>query len=230
MALAVRFFLGRYEMVYNEHGSFLVGIDWVDQRVGLPMQWLMIGACFAAAILVWMRRWITAAAMALALVVAFVVPAAVSALYVRPNEISLERPYIRTHIHATRSAYGIEQRVSEVEFAAQPEAPIDLAANKPLLDNVRLWEWRPFHDTVTQRQALRTYYTFNDSDVDRYMIDGQYRQVLLAPREFDIRQLPDAVSNWINPAFIYTHGYGLVLSEVIRGAFPVLNHRRFFCE
>jgi hypothetical protein len=214
MAMAVRFFLGRYEMVYNEHGSFLVGIDWVDERVGLPMQWLMIGACFAASILVWMRRWITAAAMALALLVAFVVPAAVSALYVRPNEISLERPYIRTHIHATRSAYGIEQRVTETEFAAQPEAPIDVAANKPLLDNVRLWEWRPFHDTITQRQALRTYYTFNDSDVDRYMIDGQYRQVLLAPRELDVRQLPDAVSNWINPAFIYTHGYGLVLSEV----------------
>ena len=214
MALALRFFLGRYEMVYNEHGSFLVGIDWVDERVGLPMQWLMILACFAAAVLVWMRRWIAAACMALALVVAFVVPAAVSALYVRPNEISLERPYIQTHIHATRSAYGIEQRVTEIEFAAQPEAPIDVAANKPLLDNVRLWEWRAFHDTITQRQALRTYYTFHDSDVDRYMIDGQYRQVLLAPRELDMRQLPDAVSNWINPAFIYTHGYGLVLAEV----------------
>jgi hypothetical protein len=214
MALAVRFFLGRYEMVYNEHGSFLVGIDWVDERVGLPMQWLMILGCFAASVLVMMRRWILAASMALVLVVAFLVPAAVSALYVKPNEISLERPYIRTHIHATRSAYGIEQRVTETEFAAQPDAPIDVAANKGLLDNVRLWDWRPFHDTITQRQALRTYYTFNDSDVDRYMIDGQYRQVLLAPRELDVRQLPDAVSNWINPAFIYTHGYGLVLSEV----------------
>ena len=45
--------------------------------------------------------------------------------------------------------------------------------NKPLLDNVRLWDWRAFHDTVTQLQALRQYYVFADTDVDRYMIDGQ---------------------------------------------------------
>jgi uncharacterized membrane protein (UPF0182 family) len=216
VALAVRFYLGRYEMVYNEHGSFLVGIDYVDQNIGLPLQWLLIVGALAAAVFAWMRRWILAASMAAVLVISFIVPAAVSALYVRPNEISLERPYIQQHIHATRSAFGLEQNVKEVEFAAQPDAPIDVAANKPLLDNVRLWEWRPFHDTIMQRQALRTYYTFHDSDVDRYTIDGQYRQVLLSPRELDISQLPDARANWINPAFIYTHGYGLVLAPVAK--------------
>ncbi|MBZ5583905.1 MAG: UPF0182 family protein [Acidobacteriia bacterium] len=216
LAFALQFFLGRYEMVYNQHGTFLVGIDYVDEKIGLPLQWLVIAACLAATVLVWMRRWMLAASMAIALVIAFIAPRAVSALYVRPNEISLERPYIQTHIHATRSAYGIEQKVKEVDFPAQPEAPIDTAAHKPLLDNVRLWDWNAFHPTITQLQALRTYYVFNDSDVDRYTIDGQYRQVLLSPRELDVRQLPDAANNWINPAFIYTHGYGLVLSEVAK--------------
>jgi uncharacterized protein len=214
LALAVRFFLGRYEMVYNDHGSFLVGMDYVDQKVGLPLQWLLVAGSVAAAALVLMRRWIWAASMAVALVVSFLAPRLVSALYVKPNEISLERPYIQTHIQATRAAYGLEQKVQEVDFPAQPDAPIDVNQHRPLLDNVRLWEWKAFHDTITQRQALRTYYTFHDSDVDRYAIDGQYRQVLLAPRELDISQLPDARANWINPAFVYTHGYGLVLSEV----------------
>ncbi|MBZ5724607.1 MAG: UPF0182 family protein [Acidobacteriia bacterium] len=214
LALAARFFLGRYEMVYNEHGTFLVGIDYVDLNIGLPLQWLLIVACLAAAGLVWMGRWFLAAAMALALVISFVAPRAVSAFYVRPNEISLQRPYIDTHIHATRSAYGLEQRVREVEFKAQPEAPIDVAHNRPTLDNVRLWDWSAFKATITQIQALRPYYVFNDSDVDRYTIDGQYRQVLLSPRELDLSQLPAARANWINPAFIYTHGYGLVLAEV----------------
>jgi len=214
LAMAVRFYLGRYEMVYNDHGSFLVGVDWVDQNVGLPLQWLLVAGSIAAAALVWMRRWILAASMAVVLLISFLAPRLVSALYVRPNEISLERPYIQQHIHATRSAFGLEQNVSEVDFPAQPDAPIDVAQHKPLLDNVRLWEWRPYHDTITQRQALRTYYTFHDSDVDRYTIDGQYKQVLVSPRELDISQLPDARANWINPAFIYTHGYGLVLSEV----------------
>src|SRR5277367_6633570 len=149
-----------------------------------------------------------------ALVIAFLVPAVVSSLYVKPNEISLERPYIDRHIHATRSAYGMEKRVKEVEFKAHPEARIDVSKHKNLLDNVRLWDWRAFHDTITQIQALRPYYTFFDSDIDRYTINGQLRQVLLSPRELDIRQLPDARTRWINPHFIYTHGYGLVLAEV----------------
>ena len=68
----------------------------------------------------------------------------------------------------------------EGTLEASPEIPIDYAQHKPLLDNVRLWDWRAFHDTITQLQALRTYYVFADTDVDRYTIDGQYRQVLLA--------------------------------------------------
>ena len=214
LALALRYFLGRYEMVYNEHGTFLVGVDYVDQNIGLPLQWLLIAACLAAAVLVTMGRWMLAAFMALALVVEFVVPRAVAALYVRPNEISLEQPYIVSHIHATRSAYGLEQHSREVEFKAQPDAPIDAAQHKATLDNVRLWDTRAFHDTVTQIQALRPYYAFQDIDVERYTIDGQYKQVLLAPRELDVSQLPAGARNFINSAFIYTHGYGMVLAPV----------------
>ncbi|HXS96737.1 MAG TPA: UPF0182 family protein [Candidatus Limnocylindrales bacterium] len=226
LALALRFFLARFEMVYNEHGTFLVGVDYVDQYIGLPLQWLVIAACIAAAVLVWMRRWVLAAFMGVALIVAFVLPPIVSALYVKPNEISLERPYIDTHIHSTRSAFGLEQQVKEIDFHADPDGVIDVSQHRPLLDNVRLWDFQPYHDTITQRQALRTYYVFHDSDVDRYTIDGQYKQVLLSPRELDIRQLPDARANWINPAFIYTHGYGLVLSEVSKmtsDGLPVLS-------
>ena len=225
LAVALRFFLARYEMVYNEHGTFLVGIDYVDQKIGIPLQWLVIFACLAAAALVWMGRWVLAGSMALSLVIAFIVPKAVAALYVGPNEISLERPYIDAHIHATRSAYGLEQHVREVEFKAQNGGPINVERNRGLLDNVRLWDWRAFHDTITQIQALRPYYVFAGADVDRYTIDGQYRQVLLSPRELDLSQLPAARANWINPAFIYTHGYGLVMasaSEITPDGLPVL--------
>ncbi|MBS1857177.1 MAG: UPF0182 family protein, partial [Acidobacteria bacterium] len=225
LTLALRYYFDRFQMVYNEHGTFLVGVDYVDQHIGLPLQWLLILACIAAAILVWMGRLLLAGSMATALVIAFVAPRMVSALYVRPNEISLQRPYIDDHIHATRSAYGLERRVKEVEFKAQADAPVDAAANRPLLDNVRLWDWRAFHETVTQIQALRPYYVFHDTDVDRYTIDGQYRQVMVSPRELDLSQLPAARANWINPAFIYTHGYGLVLapvSQITPDGLPVL--------
>ena len=159
LAMALRFFLARYQMVYNQHGSFLVGIDYVDQNIGIPMQWLLIFACLAAAVLVLLGRWIWAAWMAVSLVIAFVAPRAVAAFYVTPNEISLQRPYIETHIHATRSAYGLEKHTKEIEYPVHPEAYIDVTRNRPLLDNVRLWETEAFRETITQRQALRTYYT-----------------------------------------------------------------------
>ena len=225
LTLALRYYLERFEMVYNEHGTFLVGVDYVDQNIGLPLQWLLIAACIAAAVFVWMGRLLLAGSMAVALLIAFAAPQLVSALYVRPNEISLQRPYIDTHIKATRSAFGLAGSVKEIEFPAHQDAPIDVPANRPLLDNIRLWDWRAFHETVTQIQALRPYYVFNDTDVDRYTIDGQYRQVLLSPRELDLTQLPAARANWINPAFIYTHGYGLVLapvSQITADGLPVL--------
>src|ERR1700683_4225372 len=156
LALALRFFLGRYEMVYDDHG-FMVGIDYVDLNFALPLQWLAILACLAADVLVWLRRWILAASMAISLVVLFAVPRLVDSLYVRPNEISIQRPFIGTHIHATRSAYGLEQRMTETEFTVHPNAPIDPALYKGTLDNVRLWDVGAFHSTITQIKELRPY-------------------------------------------------------------------------
>jgi hypothetical protein len=155
-----------------------------------------------------------AAFMAISLVLSFVVPRLVNSLYVRPNEISIQRPYIDTHIHATRSAYGLEKHMREGEFKVHTEAPIDPTLHKSIIDNVRLWDWHAFHDTITQIQALRPYYVFSDTDVDRYTIDGAYREVMLTPRELDINQLPGASKSWINPHFVYTHGYGVVLAPV----------------
>ena len=219
VALAARYYLARFEMVWNQH-RFMVGVDYTDDHFALPLYWLMIAALLAGAGLVMFRRWVaTAAVVGGGLVLLFVIPNIAGALYVKPNEISLERPYIQTHIEATRAAYGLAaatgKGVREIEMHTDPNASIDVSKHKALLDNVRLWDWKPFHDTVTQMQALRPYYAFHEPpDVDRYTIDGQYRQVLLSSRELDINQLPGTQSSWINPHFIYTHGYGLVLAEV----------------
>src|SRR6185369_10935752 len=74
LALALRFFLGRYEMVWNDHG-FMTGVDYVDEKIALPLQWLSIAACVIAAVLVWAKRWLLAGILPLALFIQFVVPA-----------------------------------------------------------------------------------------------------------------------------------------------------------
>ena len=219
VALAARYYLARFEMVWNQH-RFMVGVDYTDDHFALPLYWVVIAALLIGAGLVMVRRWIpTAIVVGGSLLLLWIVPNVAGALYVKPNEISLERPYIQTHIEATRAAYGLTanagKTVREIEMRTDATATIDTSKHRPLLDNVRLWDWKPFHDTVTQMQALRPYYAFHEPpDVDRYMIDGQYRQVLLSSRELDITQLPGTQSSWINPHFIYTHGYGLVLAEV----------------
>jgi uncharacterized membrane protein (UPF0182 family) len=199
-------------------------VDYVAERIALPLQWLLIAACLLGVVFAAAGRWKIVALLAASFVIRVAVPPLVSAVYVKPNEISIQRPYIQTHIHATRSAYGLEKRTRETEFEARLSAKIDVASHKPLFDNVRLWDWRAFHDTVTQIQALRPYYVFADTDVDRYVIDGQLRQVLLTPRELDIRQLVGA-QGWINSHFIYTHGYGMVMAEanqITADGLPVL--------
>jgi uncharacterized membrane protein (UPF0182 family) len=214
-AVAWGVYLGRYELLTGEHG-FMTGLDYVDEHIGLPLRWLLIAALALGAAGILAGRVVALALPAAAWALLTVVPGAVNALYVRPNEITLQRPYVERHIAATRSAFGLSERVKEAEYPARMETRIDVARHKPLFDNVRLWDWRAFHDTTTQIQALRPYYVFNDSDVDRYTIDGRVQQVLLSPRELDIRQLADARTRWINPHFIYTHGYGLVMAEANR--------------
>ncbi|MBI3210474.1 MAG: UPF0182 family protein, partial [Candidatus Solibacter usitatus] len=214
ITFAAERFLDRYDLLTGDHG-FMVGVDYIDEHIKLPLRWLTIAATLASIGLVITSKWrVMAISLVAVILVEKLVPTVVHGVYVRPNEISLEKPYIQRHIAATRSAFTLDRRAKEFEHKARLDARIDPNKNKAIFDNVRLWDWRAFHDTVTQIQALRPYYVFHGTDVDRYQLDGELRQVLLTPRELDVRQLPpDARSRWMNPHFIYTHGYGMVLAE-----------------
>ncbi len=215
VALAIKIFFDRYTLLLDDHGQYLVGVDWLADHMIIPLQWMLILGALAAAGLVVLRRGKLALLLLLLLPVRFLLPALVGALYVRPNELALERPYIQHHIDATRSAYGLNTRVKETSVEATPETPIDYGKHQAVLDNVRLWDWRAFHDTISQIQPLRPY-VYMDTDVDRYNIEGRLRQVLIAPRELDIRQLGSASGRWINTHLMYTHGYGIVMAEANR--------------
>ena len=215
IALAAEFWIGRFDYLFSDHGNLMSGVDYVQQNIELPMQAVKAFAALLAAALVLAGRKRLAIACAAVLIVDWALPPLVNALYVKPNELALERPFLARHIEATRAAYGIDRHAHETEFSAQKEGRIDFAKNRPMLDNVRLWDWRAFHDTLSQSQPLRPY-TYADTDVDRYTIDGKLRQVLLAPRELDLNQLGDARHLWVNSALTFTHGYGLVLAEASR--------------
>src|SRR5205807_2135689 len=93
------------------------------------------------------------------------------------------------------------------------DAAYALDANRPTLDNLRRWDYHALQATLRQVQEIRTYYDFNDVDIDRYPVGGQTRQMMVAPRELDGSKLPaSSRGNWINERLIYTHGYGVTMN------------------
>jgi hypothetical protein len=217
VAAAAWFFLGRYQLLMNQH-PFMTGVDYVDENITLPLRWLVIAAFLVSVPLVWAQRFkLALGVVAASLIANAVVPTVVSSIYVKPNELSLQRPYIERHIAATSEAFGISKRARELEFPTSPIEHLAAETDQTLVDNIRLWDWRAFKDTITQIQALRPYYRFNDIDIDRYTIDGKIKQVLLSAREVDVNQLPgETRASWPIRSLSYTHGYGVVMSEVNR--------------
>ena len=96
----------------------------------------------------------------------------------QPNELERERPYIENNIEFTREAYGLN-RIVEQEHPGEPAVTLEELVGNPLtVRNFRLWDPEPLLITYNQVQSIRLYYDILDADVDRYYVDGEYRQVM----------------------------------------------------
>ena len=141
-------------------------------------------------------------------------PSLIQKFQVVPNEVVAETPYLEKNIKYTRLAYGLTQ-MEEQEFPTEENLTAkDLQKNNLTIKNIRLWNHGPLLQTYSQLQEMRTYYKFTGVDNDRYTINGEYRQVMLSPREISYPALPSRT--WVNEHLTYTHGYGVVLGPVNR--------------
>lgn len=229
---AVGYRLDVYDLVYSTRGM-IYGAGYTDVKViALGCNVLTIVAVAAAvAVLVdaatrRLRFLLPSVVGLIAVSVVFsgIIPGIVERFLVKPNQAQLEAPYIENHIQMTRAAYGLTDLL-EVTFPASEDlTAADLDNNDDVISNVRLWDWRPLLDIYAQTQSSKAYYEFDEVDVDRYVIDGRYRQVMLSGREMNPERVPGEARNWINRHLVYTHGYGLVMSyatEISDEGFPV---------
>ncbi len=137
-------------------------------------------------------------------------PAFVQRFQVTPNEPEREAPFIERNIEATKRAFDLEGiKISDFD-PNDSLTEADVERNRGTIDNVRVWDPAVLHPTYQRRQAVRTYYEFDDVDIDRYTLEGRLRQVMLAPREVDPTKLEAGAQNWANTRLAYTHGYGLI--------------------
>jgi uncharacterized protein len=233
LAFGANRFLARYHLVVDGHSKVVAGASYVDVNFWIPAYDLIVACWLAAAfvlilasVMPQVRAWLLMrrahwlgplAALAVLFVGAFAVPAVIEAIYVGPNQITLELPYLIRSIAGTRQAYNLAgPSIEEREFSVsrEPLAAADLAKDASTLQDARIWDWRALEPQLQQIQGLRPYYSFSSVDIDRYDIDGAERQVMITARELDVTRLPEPAKVWVNLALKYTHGYGVVAVPV----------------
>jgi uncharacterized protein len=219
---ALRAYLVRLpDLLYSTTGPF-VGASYSDLHAKLTgIRLAGVAALAGCALVVWGARSHqlarnTLLAIAIYVGVSFVgvtlYPTLVQRLVVAPNELVKETIPLKHHIAATRRAWGLDQVAIRDLSGEARLTEREIRANRATIDNVRLWDRDPLLQTFGQIQEIRTYYDFVSVDDDRYWIDGQYRQVLLSPRELNSASLP--TRTFINERLTFTHGMGLTLGPV----------------
>ncbi|MEK7452644.1 MAG: UPF0182 family protein [Patescibacteria group bacterium] len=228
--IAIGIYLSLFSLLTSQSG-LIFGATYTDATIRIPLLWISFGVVLfaVASLFIWIWRGslaLFAGSIFLYILVGIasvIIPSLVQKLSVTPNEIVKETPFIKNNIDATRQAFALNE-IEEREISVdKPITSADITANNLTIKNVRLWDRNPLLSTFSQIQEIRTYYEFVEVDDDRYIIDGEIRQVMLSLRELASASLPNR--NWINERLTFTHGYGVAagpVNQVTPEGLPVL--------
>ncbi len=219
---AVGYYLDRYELLSSQRNPLFTGASYTDLNAVLPAKIILMCiavicavAFFVGAVL--RNLQLPAIATALLVLSSILVgaawPAMLEQFVVRPNANEREAPSIQRNIVATREAYGITDRqVEYIEYSGRSEAsPAGVRADTTTIPNIRLLDPNVLSETFTQLQQRENFYGFPEKlDVDRYTVNGQKRDYIVAVRELESASLAANQRNWINQHLTFTHGNGFV--------------------
>ena len=227
LLLASIHLLGRYHTLLSNQvnmfqKSVVHGLSYTDHIINVPKSYVLAGA--AIILTIWtvvalFRGKIYTAIKPLVIYLGIFILSQAAAIVVQsfvvsPNEFAKEEPFLQHNLDLTRISYGLD----EIEVKENPgNVSLDremVERNQLTIDNIRLNDARPLIDIYNQLQTFRTYYRFNDIDIDRYKIDGEYEQVFIGARELSTVDLPEQAQTWVNRNLRYTHGYGVAMSHV----------------
>jgi uncharacterized membrane protein (UPF0182 family) len=221
---AVAYYLDRYELLYSRRNQTFTGATYTDLNAVMPAKLILMFIsviCAAAFFVAVFRRNLQLPAIAVVLLILSSVlvgaawPAVLQQFVVVPNANVREAPSIERNIQATRQAYGLTpDKVTTVPYVGTSEAtPAEVGADRDTIPNIRLLDPSKIGDTFTQFQQRRNFYGFPENlDIDRYTVNGQTQDYIVAARELNSDGLVNNQQDWINRHLVYTHGNGLVLA------------------
>ncbi len=213
------YWLDRFDLT-SQTGGLITGMTYTRDNAVLPSKNILIFIAVICALLffaniirrTWLLPGVGLALFAIsAVLLGGVWPGLMQRFQVKPDEPDKEAPYIAKNIAATRAAFGLEDTTVSTYQAQTQLSQQQLSTDAASLPGIRLVDPQLVSDTFEQLQQVRGYYTVPSVlDVDRYPINGQDRDVVIAAREMSLDGLPDAQKNWANEKTVYTHGYGLI--------------------
>jgi uncharacterized protein len=216
---AFAYYLDRYGLAFSDRG-YVQGPHFTDVNAVLPAKNILIGIAVICALLffaniVVRNIMLPAGALGLLVVSSIVIggvyPAYTQQFRVSPNEVEREEPFIQRNIEATRAAYDIDD-AEIVDYRASQDADVDeLETQAGRVETARLLDPNQIAPTFEQLRRLTFYFGVTDSlDIDRYEVDGELQDFVVAAREVDITNLTGAQRSWIRERLAYTHGNGLI--------------------
>ena len=217
--LGVNFFLRQFDLLHAHTGA-VYGAGYTDVNVTLWMLRILCVLSVLSAIMfvVHMKKKNYKKLFSLPVLMIIIGLVGSGSAYliqnfvVSPDEINKESEYLARNIEYTQYAYQLDD-VDVKPFAADNTLTYkDINENTETINNIRINDFDPAQQFYNQTQSIRQYYTFNDVDVDRYMINGKYTQTFLTAREIDESKRGN--DSWLNSHIKYTHGYGVALSRV----------------
>lgn len=218
LLLAANYWFDRYAILTTQ-GERFAGAGYADINSVVPAKAILAGVAVLVAVLFvltairgnWRLPAIGVGLMVVsAIAIGGIYPAIVERFQVKPNAQELEAEYIQRNIDATRKAFGIND-VAEQEYDAKTTATAGaLREDSETTASIRLLDPSIVSPSFKQLQQNKQYYDFADTlSVDRYDIEGEKRDTVIAVRELNLAGVGDDQRNWVNDHTVYTHGYGV---------------------
>ena len=221
LVVAASAYVGKYDLLY-QHNGYVWGAGYTDINARIPIAYIStgLGVLLSVALLanaVLRRLWLPVVVLAIWIVfgiLSAIYAQAIERLVVAPQQFTRESQYISRELSYTRQAFGLDSVKVNQYAGTSGLTQQAIQDDQTTIDNLRLWDKLQLQETYPQLQAIRTYYTLNSIDYDRYTLNGRYEQLTLSARELDVTRLPQQGRGFVNETLTYTHGYGVVASPV----------------